>query len=61
MKSPFLGGISTNKWENALRVLNVCMGRMVLGKNAQGRELLKFCDEKELCMANTWFYKGVIP
>ena len=26
-------------------------------RNAEGR-LLEFCDKKELCMANTWFYKS---
>ena len=26
-------------------------------RNAKGRRLLKFCDEKELSVANTWFYK----
>ena len=26
-------------------------------KNAEGRRLLEFCDEKELCVANTWFYR----
>ena len=29
---------------------------MVLGKKC--RRLLEFCDEKELCVANTWFYKA---
>ena len=24
----------------------------------EGRMLLEFCDEKELCVANTWFQKG---
>ena len=32
-------------------------GGMVLGKNAEGR-LLEFCDVRELCVANTWFYKA---
>ena len=27
-------------------------------RNAEGRKLLVFCDEKELCMENTWFYKA---
>ena len=27
-------------------------------RNAQERRLLEFCDEKELCVANTWFYKA---
>ena len=26
-------------------------------RNAEGRMLLEFCDEKELCVANTWFQK----
>ena len=26
-------------------------------RNAEGRMLLEFCDEKELCMVNTWFKK----
>ena len=27
-------------------------------RNAKGRRLLEFCDEKELCVANTWFCKA---
>ena len=27
-------------------------------RNVEGKMLLKFCDEKELCVANTWFRKG---
>ena len=35
-------------------------GGMVLEKrNAEGRKLLEFCDERELCVANTWFKKTV--
>ena len=26
-------------------------------RNAEGRRLLEFCDEIELCVANTWFKK----
>ena len=26
-------------------------------RNVEGRRLLEFCDEKGLCMANTWFEK----
>ena len=26
-------------------------------RNAEGRRLLEFCNEKELCVANTWFEK----
>ena len=33
-------------------------GENGIGKrNAEGRRLLEFCDERELCMANTWFNK----
>ena len=26
-------------------------------RNMEGKMLLEFCDEKELCVANTWFRK----
>ena len=26
-------------------------------KNAEGRMLLNFCDQKELCVAKTWYKK----
>ena len=26
-------------------------------RNVEGRRLLEFCEEKELCVANTWFKK----
>ena len=26
-------------------------------RNAEGRRLLEFCDERKLCVANTWFKK----
>ena len=26
-------------------------------KNVEGKRLLEFCDEKQLCVANTWFEK----
>ena len=32
-------------------------GNGVGKRNAEGRRLLEFCDEKELCVANTWFKK----
>ena len=32
-------------------------GNGVGKRNAEGRKLLKFCDERELCLANTWFKK----
>ena len=34
-------------------------GGMGSGKrNAEERGLLEFCNERELCVANTWFYKA---
>ena len=30
-------------------------GNGVAKRNAEGRRLLEFCDERELCVANTWF------
>ena len=28
-----------------------------IGKRNVGKRLLEFCDEKKLCLANTWFQK----
>ena len=33
-------------------------GNGIRKRNAEGRRLLEFFYEKELCMANTWFYKA---
>ena len=33
------------------------MEEMDLERNLEGRMLLKLCDVKELCVANTWFRK----
>ena len=33
-------------------------GNDVGKRNAEGRRLLEICDERELCVANTWFYKA---
>ena len=48
-----------NMWGNVLRVLKVYTGggNDVGKRNAEGRRLLEFCDERELCVANTWFNK----
>ena len=32
-------------------------GNGIWKRTAKGR-LLEFCDERELCVANTWFYKA---
>ena len=33
-------------------------GNGIEERNMEGKMLLEFCDEKELCVANTWFKKG---
>ena len=33
-------------------------GDGIVKRNAEGRRLLEVCDKKELCVANTWFYKA---
>ena len=42
-------------------VLRMCTLGIEFGKrNVEERRLLEFCDEKKLCMANTWFEKRKI-
>jgi len=36
---------------------NVHGGNGIGERNAEGRMLLEFCDENELCVANTWYRK----
>ena len=50
-------GTSTDMLGNGLMVLRVCMVGMELQTNVKGRRILKFCDEKKLCVANTWCEK----
>ena len=44
--------------------LNAHVGKQIKGyedaheRNVEGKMLLEFFDEKELCVANTWFRKG---
>ena len=57
VKSLFLWRISMDMSGNVLRVLKVYTGEWYSEKNAEGRTLLEFCDERELCVANTWFNK----
>ena len=33
-------------------------GNGIGDRNVEGKMLLEFCDEKELCVVNTWFRKG---
>ena len=43
---------------NVRKDLKVYIERKKIGKrNAKGRMLLNFCDQKELCVANTWYKK----
>ena len=35
----------------------VHVGNGICKTNAEGRMLLEFCDEKEMCVANAWFKK----
>ena len=40
-----------------LRMIGVHDRHEVGKRNVKGRRLLEFCDEKKLCVANTWFEK----
>ena len=44
-------------WRNMLRVLKVYTGKWCWEKKCRRKKLLEFCDERELCVANTWFKK----
>ena len=33
-------------------------GNGIRKRNVERKMLLEFCEEKELCVANTWFRKG---
>ena len=37
---------------------DVQRGNGIGERNVEQKMLLEFCDEKELCVANTWFRKG---
>ena len=60
VKLLFLQGVLMDMWGNVLRVWKVYMGggNDIGKRSAEGRRLLEFCDEKELWVANTWFYKA---
>ena len=40
-----------------LRMIGVHNRHGIVKRNVEERKLLMFCDEKELCEANTWFEK----
>ena len=44
-------------WGNVEGFEGVHGGNGVGKRYAEGRRLLEFCDERELCVANTWFKK----
>ena len=44
------------KWIEGYEVVHA--GNRIGERNAEEAMLLEFCDEKELCVANTWFRKG---
>ena len=46
-----------DKLENGSRVMSMCMEEMESGERNMDGKMLEFCDEKELCVANTWFRK----
>ena len=58
VKLSSLWGISIDMLGNVLRVLNVYMGECIGKRNAKGRKVLKLCDERELCVANTLSFKA---
>ena len=47
-----------DKLENGSRVMSMCMEEMESGERNMDGKMLEFCDEKELCVANTWFSRG---
>ena len=52
-----LGGFNGHNGEEIEGFEDVHGGNGIDKRNAKGRILLEFCDEKELCVANTWFKK----
>ena len=58
VKSLFLGIISLGIKGKCAEGLEGVHGEGGIGKrNARGKRLLKFRDEKELCVENSWFYE----
>ena len=59
VKSLSLCGISMDMWGKCAESFKgVHRGNGIGKRNAEGRRLLEFCDEREQCMANTWLYKA---
>ena len=53
-----LGNFSGHVGKCAESFKGVHVGNDIGRRNAEERRLLEFCDERELCVANTWFYKA---
>ena len=53
-----LGDFNGHIGEEIEGFVSVHGGNGIGRKNAQGRMLLEFCDERELFVANTWFKKS---
>ena len=47
-----------NMWENVLRVLKVCKGEIVLGKEMQKEKIAGVLRSKKAVRGNTCFYKA---
>ena len=52
-----LGDFNGHVGKCAVGFKRVHWGNGIGKRNAEGKRLLEFCDEKELCVANTWFKK----
>ena len=53
-----MGDFNGHVWKQSEGYGNVHEGNGIGERNVEGKMLLEFCDEKELCVANTWFRKG---
>ena len=54
----FLGDFNGHVGKCAEGFKGVHGGNGIGKRNAEGRRLLEFCDKRQLCVANTWFYKA---
>ena len=53
-----IGDFNGHVWKRIEGYEDVHGGNGIGETNVEGRMLLEFCDEKALCVANTWFRKG---
>ena len=52
-----IGDFHGHVWKQSEGYEDVHGGNGIGERNVEGKMLLEFCDEKELCVANTWFRK----